>query len=204
VSPAERDLDDTRRWLADGTTRFLEAVDTLTDDAAWDAPTRLPGWRPRELIAHVHHNALALRNLVIWATTGVETPMYASTEQRDADIAATATEPPARLRELVRTSAAALDDDLDEMDDAAWAATVVTAQGRTVPAREIVWMRTREVVVHAIDLDVGVGFVDLPADLVEALVQDVVALRLRRGEGPTLAAWLTGRGVAGEDLGRWI
>jgi maleylpyruvate isomerase len=185
------------------TERFLAAVDAVEVNA-WEAPSSLPGWRPREVVAHVHLNAEALRNLVSWATTGVETPMYASKEQRDVDIERTAELPPQQLRELAHTSAQELADDLDAMSDESWEHEVVTAQGRTVRATEIVWMRTREVAIHAIDLGTGVGFEDLEDDLVAALVRDVVGLRLRRGEGPTLASWLTGRGHAGRDLGPWI
>jgi maleylpyruvate isomerase len=185
------------------TATFLTAVDGLAE-ASWDGPTALPEWRPREVVAHVHLNAEALRNLVTWATTGVETPMYASIAQRDADIQRVAGHPPAELRELVGRSARALAADLDGMPDRAWTRTVVTAQGRTVPASEILWMRSREVAVHAIDLPAGLGFADLPEELVVALVHDAVALRLRRGEGASLAAWLTGRGTGGVELGPWL
>jgi maleylpyruvate isomerase len=192
-----------RRWLDTSTELFLGAVDAL-DEASWDRPTALPGWRPREIAAHVHLNAEALRNLVTWAASGVETPMYAGPEQRDADIVTTAELAPAELRQRVHRSAAALASDLDRLTDEAWQQQVVTAQGRKVPATEIVWMRTREVAIHAIDLGSGPGFDDLPPDLLEALVQDVIALRVRRGEAAMLAAWLTGRGAAGRDLGPWI
>lgn len=196
-------IGDMRRRMEEATATFLGAVDLLNQDG-WEAESLLPGWRPREIVAHVHHNALALRNLVTWATIGVETPMYTSREQRDADILATAQRPVAELRQLVRRSADELNNDLDGMDEAAWETRVATAQGCTVRAWNIVWMRTREVAVHAIDLDVGLTFTDLPPSFVSALVNDVVDSRLHRGEGPTLAAWLTGRGMTGEDLDRWI
>jgi maleylpyruvate isomerase len=54
---------------------------------------------------------------------------------------------------------------------------VVTAQGRTVPASELPWMRAREVCVHAVDLAADVSFADLPADFLTALCDDVVAKR---------------------------
>jgi fumarylacetoacetase len=46
-----------------------------------------PVVEPRHLVAHLALNAGALGNLVAWARTGVESPMYASAEQRAADIA---------------------------------------------------------------------------------------------------------------------
>ena len=39
------------------------------------------------------------------------------------------------------------------------------------------WMRTREVMVHAVDLGTGVTFADLPAEFNAALVDDIVAKR---------------------------
>jgi maleylpyruvate isomerase len=199
---AGRATADVRAWMAGCTSRFLTAVDRL-EDAAWDGPSLLPGWRRREVVAHVHHNAEAIGNLATWASTGNETPMYPSAEHRDAGIARTAELPVDELRRLVRSSAAALAEQLDQLPADALDREVRTTRGRPVLAREIVWMRTREVAVHGVDLDHGLGFDDLPPDLIEALVHDVVGLRLERGEGSTLAAWLTGRGTAGRDLGPW-
>ena len=66
---------------------------------------------------------------------------------------------------------------LDGLPAGAWDATVVTAQGRTVPATEIPWMRAREVCVHAVDLGAGITFGDLPADFTAALLANVVRKR---------------------------
>ena len=190
-----------RPWMDEATEMFLRGVDAL-DDEAWERET-LPGWRPREIVAHVHHNAEAISNLATWASTGVETPMYPSMEQRDEDIRASALLPISELRRMVRHSAERLAGELDELTDEAWQRTVVTAQGRTVPASEVVWMRTREVAVHGVDLQCGIRFEDFSNELLAALVDDVVKLRVRRGEAATLAAWLTGRATGGE-LGPWI
>lgn len=106
--------------------------------------------------------------------------MYASPEQRAAEIEEGATWDGARLRSFVRNSAADLEHDidgLDGLDGAAWQAEVVTAQGRTVRAEEIPWMRTREVAIHAVDLGGGVTFADLPDELCEAIVDDVCTRR---------------------------
>ena len=88
--------------------------------------------------------------------------MYASPEQRNAEIAGGATLPAAELRALVADSAERLGRRSDALSPRPWQASVVTAQGRTVPATEIPWMRAREVAVHTVDLDAGVGFADLP------------------------------------------
>jgi maleylpyruvate isomerase len=78
-----------------------------------------------------------------------------------------------------------------------WATQVRAAQGRTVPATDIPWMRAREVCMHAVDLGVDIRFTNLPTDFLQALSEGVLA---KRGEVPLVegpldqrVAWLTGR-----------
>jgi maleylpyruvate isomerase len=107
------------------------------------------------------------------------------------------------------------------MPESAWSAHLQNAQGRDLLASDIPWMRAREMWIHAVDLDVGASFADMPAPMVAALLTDVTAtmgekpdcppLRLTTPEGtvwevgdpaaattvtgpaPDLAAWLLGR-----------
>lgn len=174
-----RTLADSLRWVAEGTRLCEQAVDGLEDEQ-YAEPSALPGWTRAHLVAHLAANAEALRNLVHWAATGEETPMYSSPQQRNADIEAGATRPPAVLRTWFHEEAGALAADLGRLTDVQWDATVKTAQGRDVPATEIPWLRAREVMVHATDLDTGVGFADLPEDFLAALLDDIVA---KRGAG---------------------
>jgi maleylpyruvate isomerase len=172
-------------WMRRCTEVLLAAVDGLPDDEL-DGATALPGWSRRHLVAHLGFNARALCRLAAWARTGVRTPMYASSEQRDREIADAAQWPADRLRELARQTAADLEADLGALGPQDWTAEVVTAQGRDVPATDIPWMRTREVAIHAVDLGTGARFGDLPEDLCEALVDDVAVMRSRRADGPAL------------------
>ena len=201
---------DARRWSADGTDVFLAETSSLTS-AGYAAPTALPGWTRRHLVAHVAANADALGNLVHWAATGEVTPMYATPEERVAAIERGSRLPAGQLAHWLRTSAGRLQSACDALDDRKWAHEVTTAQGRTVPASEIAWLRAREVWVHAVDLGTGVTFADLPDDSLEALEEDVLA---RRGTVPHVpgplaerVAWLTGRphGLPGAPaLGPWL
>jgi maleylpyruvate isomerase len=75
----------TRRWMRDGQLRFGRAVAGLSDESL-TAITALPGWTRAHVVAHVAANADALNNLVHWAATGIETPMYASPAERVAGI----------------------------------------------------------------------------------------------------------------------
>jgi uncharacterized protein (TIGR03083 family) len=180
-----RTLADTRRWAAGGAARFGDGLAKLAADDL-DAPSALPGWSRRHLVAHVAANADALANLVAWAATGVPTPMYASPEQRDADIEAGSRRPHDELVGWFERSQAQLAVAMDGLSEDRWEAEVVTAQGRTVPASEIPWLRAREVMVHAVDLDTGTSFADLPEAFLNALLADIAAKRSSTGTGPAL------------------
>ncbi|GAA4479760.1 mycothiol-dependent maleylpyruvate isomerase NagL [Rhodococcus olei] len=205
-----RTHDDALAWVAHGTRLFTAQV-TGFDEPQMSAPSALPGWTRKHLVAHVAANADALGNLVHWARTGERTPMYASADQRNADIDAgatrSATELAAWTGDAVRTLAAAM----DTLSEAQWQAEVVTAQGRTVPATDIPWLRAREVCVHAVDLGAGVTFADLPVGFLTALVADIQAKRglddLPDGPLPDVAAYLAGRPHSltdVPDLGPWL
>jgi maleylpyruvate isomerase len=191
-------------WMHDGTERLLAQVAELPDEAL-GAATALPGWTRAYLLAHIAANADALRNLVHWASTGEERPMYGSTEEREADIAAGAKLPVAELRAWAALSAADLAADLDALDALdgpdgigdAWAAKIITAQGLTRAASEIPWMRTREIYIHAIDMAAGTSFADLPPDFLAALLDDVAVRRSAVGGGPALLL------AAADTGGRW-
>jgi maleylpyruvate isomerase len=180
-------------WVQDGTRVLLADVAALPDEAL-DGSAGLPGWSRRFLVSHVAANAGALRNLVHWARTGEERRMYASAEQREADIAAGSQLPAAELRGWLLSSAQDLAADFDALPDACWDAKIVTAQGLTRPASEIPWMRVREVYIHAIDLAAGTRWADLPDDFLAALLDDVTSRRSSKGGGPALAAAATDTG----------
>lgn len=78
-----------------GTSLFSGQL-ALIDNADFGTDTRLPDWSIAHLVAHVGYNARALVNLVHWASTGEETPMYASPDARGREIELGATLPPRR------------------------------------------------------------------------------------------------------------
>jgi maleylpyruvate isomerase len=160
-------------WVDVGAARFEAAVAALTD-AELSQPSGLPGWDRRHVVAHVACNADALVNLMDWAATGVETPMYASGEQRAAEIEEWAGQPAGQLRGHLRATDDRLARAFGAFPDDRWQATVRTARGRLVPAAEVPWMRAREVWVHAVDLGNGATLADMPTAVVEALVRDAV------------------------------
>jgi maleylpyruvate isomerase len=193
----------TAEWMFAGSELFFTTLDGIDDDHL-ARPTALPGWTGKHVVAHVHFNALALCRLASWAATGVEQPMYDSREQRGREIEQGAIMAAPELRALVRASASTLADALAALSPNAWQREVVTAQGRTVRATEISWMRVREVYVHAVDLGGRATFEDVPRDVLAALLKEVVGKRCTAGEGPALAAWITGRSSEAPILGQWL
>lgn len=163
---------------------YLAAVDLATEAlyevvAELDAitvrgPSLLPGWNRAHLITHLARHADAMVNLLTWAKTGVEHPAYTSKADRDADIEEGATRPLQLLRAdldsaCLRFAAAARD-----LPGSAWEAEITNVQGRPMLAHQVPWLRLRELWFHLVDLDRGVGFEDLPAELVESFVDSVV------------------------------
>ena len=182
-------------WWRDGERVARAAVDGIPDREL-AGPSLLPGWTRKTVIAHLARNADALVNLLTWARTGVETPMYASAQAREAGIEQAAALPAGVLRAEFRLSQDRLAAAVSGLPPAAWAAEVRTAQGRPVPASEVPWMRAREVWLHAVDLAGPVGFADIPPPVCHALIADIAGLWCRRGEVAELAgllAWLSGR-----------
>ncbi len=162
-----------------GQAYYSRRLDDLADDE-FDAPSLLPGWSRRTLSAHVGLNARALCNLTTWARTGVETPMYSSAEQRERDIEAASGWPVEAIRDFNRHAAGELDQQWEDLPARAWNQQVRTAQGRLVPASVTVWMRTREVWLHAVDLNNGGDVEHFPHELHDLLLDDLIGMWRRR------------------------
>ena len=93
--------------------------------------------------------------LTEWARSGQRQDMYASAEQREADIDAGAGRTGLELQIDLDTSAGRLDQAFDAMDEAAWESVVELRGGTKVPARLLPLSRLLEVVIHHVDLDIG-------------------------------------------------
>jgi maleylpyruvate isomerase len=189
-----RTLSDARRWVDQGTKLVTDALAGLGEEGL-AAPSALPGWSRKHLLAHLAANAEAVGNLVHWAATGERTPMYSTPEQRSADIESGSRRSGSELVARFERSASALATAMDGLSSEAWEAEVATAQGRTVSASETPWMRAREVMVHAVDLATGVTFDRLPSDFLVALGDDIVGKRSAAAgspsAGPALAVGAT-------------
>ncbi len=207
-------------WAAAGQDH-VELAAARLEPAQVAEPSRLPGWTRGHVLAHLSRNADALVNLLTWARTGTEARMYASpTERADGIEAGAYRALPEQLADLsaadqrFTAAAAAVPADRREF-------TVLSAQGREIPAREVPWLRVREAWLHLVDLDVAFEVDDIPADVAWTLAADVagwmssrtpVTAELRAGGRPDpiklgqgekaavvegtpqrIAGWLTGR-----------
>ncbi|APX04056.1 maleylpyruvate isomerase family mycothiol-dependent enzyme [Arthrobacter sp. QXT-31] len=182
-----------------GTAFFARKLNELTDDEL-DGGSLLPGWTRRHVVAHVGYNARAIARLVEWAATGVETPMYPSVEVRNHEISFGATLSPTALRNLFDHSAVHLSVEWRDLPDRGWSNEVKTVQGRTVPASETVWMRTREVWIHAVDLGNGATFADIPEPVLARLLRDITGAWHARGTDAGLVVRVTGMDGAFGDI----
>lgn len=173
-----------------GTAFWSRKVNELMNDEL-DVSSLLPGWSRRHVIAHVGYNARALTRLVEWANTTLETPMYSSPQARNQEINYGATLPARALRHLNDHASVSLNVEWRDTDDTAWQQEVKTVQGRTVPLAETVWMRNREVWLHAVDLDNGARFSDIPTTVLTRLLKEIVDLWRGRNIDPGLQIQVT-------------
>src|ERR687898_370646 len=92
-SPAVTQLE----LLAAANQRLIRTVDGL-DDATFATPSLLPEWTVGHVTAHLALNGEALAGALDGVATDTGTPMYASQEARDGDIAELGVASPAELR----------------------------------------------------------------------------------------------------------
>ena len=182
--------------LAAGTSLFEQRARAL-DDSALAGPSRLPGWSRAFVVGHVARNADALVNLLTWAATGVETPMYQSAEQRNSGIEATAKQAPDALLADLLSADRRLARKLDGMPPDRWTAPVRNARGQEITAADIPMMRVRELWIHVVDLDAGVEFADWPPDLPRTVLDDVAPAYGRRADVPSVVLTST------DSAGSW-
>jgi maleylpyruvate isomerase len=188
-------------WAADGAAHLRGMMTRMGDDA-FAKPSSLPDWSRAHVLTHVARNADALVNLLTWARTGVPTPAYASMEQRDADIEAGAKRPAAEIRADLVASSDRLAAAVRKMPAEAWSEHV-DFRGRKILASDILWLRAREVWIHAVDLDAGASFSDLPRPMLRELLTDAAATLGARPDFPRLLlapadetrTWTVGEGA---------
>jgi maleylpyruvate isomerase len=172
--------------LAAATGRLLATATALSDAQARE-PSLLPGWTRGHVLSHIARNADGMVNLLSWARTGTETPMYVSAERRSADIEAGAGRPAADLAADVRDSAARFAAEAAAMPGDAWTVQVRALRGPGFPALGVLDRRLSEVEIHHVDLAAGYAPSDWPADFVAGVLPRVAGSFAGRGDTPRCA-----------------
>jgi maleylpyruvate isomerase len=168
-------------------TQQLLATARSLDPGSLGDPSLCPGWTRGHVLTHIARNADALRGLVLNATTGSSTPMYASPESRDADIEAGAGRPLAEqvadLESSAARFAAAAAGLTEELSDV----PLLARNNTKVKAGYLPFMRMREVVMHHIDLDAGFSFPEVDDEVLLALLQDTIRRLRHDPETPSMS-----------------
>jgi maleylpyruvate isomerase len=215
------DISESMADIAAATGRLLATSGTLTD-AQVAEPSLLPGWTRGHVLSHLARNADGLANLLRWAGTGIETPMYASAQARAADIEAGAGRGAAELTADLAATAESFAAQAEDLPVQAWTAEVRALAGPPFPAAGVLQRRLSEVEIHHVDLAAGyqpgdwpAGFVadalarvagsfagreDIPACIVSA---DDTGARFRIGRGGPPTAPIFVRGPAATVLA-WL
>lgn len=135
---------------------MLATAAGISDEQARE-PSSLPGWSRGHVLTHLARNADGLRNLLIWARTGVVTPQYPSFEVRNEEIEAGAGRPARELVVDFADSATAFEAETARLRDGDWAAEVRGVRGAAHPAWYTLWRRLSELEIHHVDLDAATG-----------------------------------------------
>src|SRR5262245_30159339 len=188
--------------LVQEATDRLEFIVAGLDEDTMHQPSRLPGWSRAHVVTHLARNADANVNLLTWARTGIEHPMYASKADRDADIEEGAQRLAQVIREDLLAATARFEVAAERMTGRDWQATVAHRTGRVFCAGDIPGMRLFEVWVHLVDLDTGIGFEDVPDSHLEYMLETAVYPHVDRAEGTpvTISAELSGGGQRSWDI----
>lgn len=166
-----------RMLVAEHTTRLLDTVAALDDVTA---PSLCEGWTRAHVVTHLARNAEAIGRLSEWALSGVAQEMYpGGAGARDAAIDSGSTRALPPLLEDVRSTARELAPKLEALEGDVLATEVELRGGLRVPARQLAFLRLREVVFHHVDLEAGFTFDDVDEGLLTRFIDDAVS-RLQR------------------------
>ena len=153
---------------------LVRNVDSLRGDD-WAAPSLLPGWSRAHVVAHLALNGEALSAVLLGVVEGQPVPMYASQDQRDAEIEELAGAEHPELRERLLASTTTFTEAAQAVPDDAWAGRFErTPGGRSLPLHAVPTMRLRELEIHHVDLDVGYSPDDWPPGFAEGVVDGMV------------------------------
>jgi maleylpyruvate isomerase len=173
----------------------LTTAGGLSDDDMRDR-SLLPNWSRGHVLTHLARNADGGTRLLTWARTGAPAAEYPSLEARAAQIEAGAGRSAAELVADVRSSSGRFTAEYSLMPAEAWQRVVRWTAGQERPAARIADSRLCEVLVHHVDLRVGVTPDHWPADFVADQLNKVATAFATRENPPIMRIHAT-------DTGGW-
>jgi maleylpyruvate isomerase len=176
------EVDTLRSLMVVATQRLLGDTIAVTDEQ-WREASRLPGWTRGHVATHLARQADALVRLIEGARAGRTVPMYASADQRDEEIEAGAGRSGLDLQIDLDTAAGTLSALFETLaQESAWDGEVELRGGDRAPLRLLPLARLAEVVLHHVDLDIGMDIDDVD-EPTAAWLLDWLAFRLGGREG---------------------
>lgn len=152
-----------------------------------DAPSLLPGWRRREVLAHLAANAGGVQRVLKGARDGRLAIKYpGGADARRRTIARLAAISNSELMQRVADSASELSVTISTLPAEAWARPT-RQRDELIPAWRAAWSRWLEVEVHHVDLAIGREPADMPEELVlQAISWSARTLPNRVADGTTI------------------
>ncbi len=186
MSAAEASDPVTLRERVDAATgRMLATAAELTDEQA-RAASPLPGWSRGHVLTHIARNADGLRNLLVWAHTGVVTPQYRDAQARNDEIEAGSGRAARELAADAAESAARFAAQAGLLTGDGWQVMVRGLNGPEHPAWVVLWRRLGEVEFHHVDLDAGYRPADWPDWFVAGRLESTAARFAEDGDAPAV------------------
>ncbi|NQY56476.1 MAG: maleylpyruvate isomerase family mycothiol-dependent enzyme [Ilumatobacteraceae bacterium] len=205
--PADgRDLDRDVELAAGAHQQLLAALDAQRDDLEVRATSALPEWSVGHVLAHITNSGDGHARLFVAAARGEVGDQYpGGLDQRTVEIEEAAGRSAEEHIDALRRSVWHL--------ESMWAASSWEGRGRLshgaeVSLRDLPFLRSREVLLHHVDLDIGFGFDDLPSLYIrlelarlemlwkarQPMGMTAIPAAARQAPPPERLAWLTGRG----------
>jgi maleylpyruvate isomerase len=188
------DPTETLARVVESTAQLIATAEQF-DDAAVREPSMLPGWTRGHVLTHLARNAEAVVRLLTWAATGVETPMYASPEAREAEIEQGAGRTAAELLADVRETSEHFAVQAARLSPEQWRNEIEGRRGGKQQAAWLPWWRLEEILIHHVDLRVAYS----PAHWPESFTEPELAMIAARFSNPVFTPESPAFRVLSED-----
>jgi maleylpyruvate isomerase len=174
--------------------RLAAAIGEVTDSIA-RRPSLLPEWTVGHVMTHLARNAEAMVRRIEAAARGELIDQYVGgASGRASEIEAAAGRSAVDLVADVRSWSDRLDGTFGSLPDDCWGRPVRSVGGGEHPVAQLPFRRWREVEVHLVDLDIGIGPADWSQALVDRALPGLIEGLPARADQRALMAWTLGRG----------